>query len=473
MLIAQAASAPETIILEQILNTNSCYVGEALPLSVEWNIFPAIGRFMDVDIRVPAMETNKFKIYNSHKNADKPNARSLGIPLSGTRAIANLSTTTRNGTKYTVLKIKKIIVPQTAGTLIMDPARISCVMSSDTSRNFSARGKPAGSGNLYQYPLYFNNNFFDKDTKPSDKQLKSVSNKLILNVAPLPSDPPPLFTGITGKYKFSVSISANSVRQGDPLTLTMTVSSDGYLEHIKLPLLELQNGFTNGFRVINNRVMSSISDSSITFTQTVYPRHTGNNIFPPLSFCYFDPAVKKYVESISTEIPFAVKKAHLINGSIFGNQEDKQQLHKSSILLVTIIVLIIITAAITLKLRKTQPTVPKEIKVDHNRAFQQFCDKVKTLGMVNAGTAKEKYDLLNTALGEYICTHLPGYCPGAITVTDITQMLISKNCNAEIIKSAEKVFKIIDQSRFSPASPANYNKTLADAAEIIQKIHKL
>ena len=92
LLHAQTPAPPKTIILEQTLYTNSCYIGEALPLTVAWSVYPAIGRFKNVDIRLSVMETNLFRIYDSHKNADKPEADSLGIPLSGTRAIAKLST---------------------------------------------------------------------------------------------------------------------------------------------------------------------------------------------------------------------------------------------------------------------------------------------------------------------------------------------------------------------------------------------
>ncbi len=470
---AQTTSAPPIkIILEQHIDTNTCYVGEALPLTITWSIYPPIGIFKAVNIRLPVMETNIFRIYDSHKTVDKPNARSLGIPLNGTRAIANLGTTKHRGHKYTSLKIKKVIIPNASGTQTLASATIKCVMGNKNRSNNTTKGKPIGSGNLYQYPLYFNNNFFDLEVAPNDTHLQAVSKPSTINVLPLPPAPSPLFNGLVGQYTFLVSNTTNSIRQGDPLALNMTVTGNGYLEHLKLPPLELQPQFTNNFRITADRRLSSINGDRITFSQTIYPRNIGDQSIPQLALHYFDPITKKYAISKSKEIRFKVKKAHIIDGTVFGGQADNKKPHHY---LRWILLALIATVAILL-IRYKKPTKKAVtiVTADPNQAFQQFSKTITDLENIYFKNSREQYHALNSVLVIYLSSQLTNHRPGAITHSDLEQLLISKNATEATLKSARNLFEEIDRNRFSPATPSTTGSSaIYTAKELIQKIHKL
>ncbi len=467
-LYAQTSTPPSKIILEQHVGTNTCYVGEALPLTVTWSVYPPIGSFKAVDIRLPVMETNLFRIYDSYKTADKPNAQSLGIPLSGTRAIANLSTTKHNGYKYTTLKIKKIIIPIASGTQTLAPATITCARSNKNITN-TARN-PKGSGNLYQYPLYFNNNFFNLEIGPNDTHLQAISDRDTINVLPLPPAPPDLFNGLVGQYAFSVSITTNSIRQGDLLSLNMTVTGNGYLEHLKLPPLELQPGFTNSFRITADRRLSSINGNSISFSQTIYPRHIGDQALPQLAMHYFDPVTKKYTISESKEIKFTVKKANIIDGTIFGNQNSNE--NNRHYLIWILLALIAIVVTLLLMRRKPVKKTTTVITADPDKAFNLFSKNIADLEKGYFENPREQYHVLNSALGIYLSSLLTNHRPGAITLSSIEQLLISNNATEDTIKTARNLYKEIDRNRFSPVAPSTTNSSAISAAkELINKIH--
>jgi hypothetical protein len=471
---AQTSPQPDTIILEQSLSTNTCYIGEALPITLSWYVQPPIGKFKAVDIRLPVMETNLFKIYESHKEIDKPNSRSLGIPLTGTRAIANVRDIKYRNHNYTLLKIKKVIVPDFTGSQEIAPATITCAITAKDIPVVSRRRKPKSAGNLYQYPLYFDNNFFDLEIDKSDIQLKASSSKIAINVLPLPPSPSPLFNGLVGKYNFSTGISTNTIRQGDSLTLKLTVSGNGYLEHIKLPPLELHSGFTNNFRVASDRRLTSINGKQIVYSQKIYPRHTGKQTIPSLALHYFDPISKQYKESKSAEIEFTVKKTHIIDGSIFGLNSGiaKEEPNNHLILRITLAMILLFGGVFTM--RKLSKNRPIEVIVSPDKAYRQFQHNIEDIKTTKSANTRNQYNALNAAITEYLSTQLSGYQPGAITPTDIHKLLIRKNADVTLLNAATNLFKEIDKQRFSPAIPTIFpSKILPVATDFISKIENI
>lgn len=463
-LSAQTNKPNEKIILSQALETNRCYVGEAISVAVTWCIYPPIGLFKNVDIRLPAMESNLFKTYDSYKTADQPDSKSLGIPLSGTRAIANLTTVKLGDHDYTSLKIKKIVVPVSSGTQILNPATVSCVLNPSGKTSVTIRNTAQGSGNLYQYPLYFNNAFFDREIDSSDLKISTSSSSNILEVLPLPKNAPALFSGLVGEFQFSVSISTNSLRQGDPLVLLMNVTSYGYLAHVNIPPLELQSDLTQSFRVAADRRMQSIDNHSIVFSQTVYPVNAGKQEFPSLTLCFFNPTSRKYETSSSSQIPITVKNAQIIDGSALGIASDEVQT-KSSIWrwVIALAALTTLTRFIYMRYKKIERP-KKDRSKDLAAAYQQFQNTVALLNNTDFSNTRDQYSALNSALSSYIAVHLPDHRPGAITFSDISQLLHEQCADTSVINKARTLFNEMDICRFSPAAPTMDYKTTVNLA---------
>jgi hypothetical protein len=417
------------------------------------------------------MESDAFKVYDSHKKADAPDSSSLGIPISGTRAIAHLSTEKRSGHEYTTLSIKKIIVPVEPGSHSLQPAEITCSISKSAVKY--ARQSRKGTGNLYQYPLYFDNAFFNMETAPGDRDVSAASTETSIIARKLPRGAPELFNGLVGQYDLSVNLSTNSVRQGDPLTLSMEVSGEGYLSHVTMPPLELQGGLTNSFRVASDRRLRSIDGERIVFSQTVYALRPGDQPFPTLSLCYFNPDSGKYETVDSKPLPLSVTKANVIDGSIFGLDEEVAEERMDWQRWAAAVIALILLAAFRYRRYSRFEKKPIDRSADMAAAYKQFQDTVTLLKKTDFSSAGDQHQALNSALANVLSAHLVNHKPGAITFTDLDALLAETGAGSDARKKAEALFKEMDMCRFSPAGPTmDFDKALSYATEIIETLSR-
>jgi len=468
-----ADTLPETITLDMSPGTNVCYVGEAIPLTVTWSAAPPLGFFKAVDIRVPAMVNDAFKIYDSHKLSDQPNSKSLGVPLSGTRAIANLSRVKHGDIDYTALQIRKVIVPVVTGTHVLEPAHMTCLLKRTGTPDLSAQSKIQGVVNLYQYPLYFNNTFFDREVGRGDRKLSASSSNSTLRVLSLPSGEPELFGGLVGQYRFSVSVSTNSVRQGDPLILNLEVISRGYLSHVKLPPLELQKDVAAGFRIASDRRLRSIDDESIVFTQTVYPLKAGNQVFPSLSLCYFNPLSAEYETSDSEPVSLAVSRARIIDGAALG-LDLQDPVSKAWALPWIAVIVCLVVAGVALYFVITRREIPAKVEqVDLAFAYRQARNTLSLLKETDFANARDRHNALNSALTGFLAAHLVGHRAGAITFRDVERLLRRRDAGGDLMEKALALFREMDMCRFSPAVPTmEYAAAIDYALEFIEGLSK-
>ena len=137
------------------------------------------------------------------------------------------------------------------------------------------------------------------------RQYNLQSNSLTIKVKPLPTEgKPESFDGAVGRFDMAAKASPLKVSQGEPISVTLTVSGTGNLPSINVPSL---TGEASAWKLYppsrvdsrdNNRQrrdpMAPVSNSGrVTFTQVVVPLETESEI-PPFEFSFFDPDTQSY-----------------------------------------------------------------------------------------------------------------------------------------------------------------------------------
>lgn len=121
----------------------------------------------------------------------------------------------------------------------------------------------------------------------------------------------PGFTGAIGTFAAEApKLSTNTVRAGEPITLSVTVKGDGNLTRLIPPKLERTRdwqafpplGDSTGSLQIQLR-------GAATFTYTLIPLHDKVRATPAIPFSYFDPKRKAYVDATITPVPLTVLPA--------------------------------------------------------------------------------------------------------------------------------------------------------------------
>jgi hypothetical protein len=295
------------------LSKTSVYQGEPVLLTATWDSTYPFGAIKAVDLSFPVLNDRRFEILDLY-NPDKDKQKSAtGLPVQGTRVLATRKSFLVGETQHQSLSFAKILIPKTGGTLAIPPATLLCAAEDEADPKGRRRQRAA-----FQYPAYFDNTFFDQNVAgDSWSRIYVESAAPVLEVKPLPiAGRPSLFNGMVGEFGIEVTAEPSEVSVGEPVTLTITITSTGFAETIFFPSLRYQPMLVNRFEIPADRSLPVRSNKSKTYTQTIRPLSTDVDSIPPIQLAYFSPESNAYVSVKSSPIPLKVLPAEEIG--IFG-----------------------------------------------------------------------------------------------------------------------------------------------------------
>lgn len=174
--------------------------------------------------------------------------------------------TEAGGQKYLVSEIRTALFPANLGPLTIEPAT-----------------------------LVIPGTFLSPD-------IKLETNPVTLDVQPLPEGAPANFSGAVGQFNIQASLTPTETKVNEPVTLRIEIEGTGNIQTITEPELpELLN-----WRMFESQASTKIdkNDDVIsgirTFERLVVPGQSGEQIFPAISFSYYDPQAETY-RTINTE----------------------------------------------------------------------------------------------------------------------------------------------------------------------------
>lgn len=272
----------EVGFLEMLIPETSAYVGEIVPVQIR----VAIG------VRTPVQSLQ------------------TGVQIAGQGFTTMRMTEPRqsidtiNGRSYHVFIYKTALAAARTGKLEIGPAEMSPVVRvprPGAQNPFRQRGGP------FDDP-FFNNFFNDPAFAPSvSREVHLQSEKVTLEMKPLPPGAPPEFAGAVGNFSLKVEASPRKLKVGDPITVRATINGRGNFDRVNAPVLENEAGWhkyppSDSFKQDDDVGISGAK----TFEIVVSPKE-GKAELPPLVFTYFDPAKETYVTLKSDPIPLEVE----------------------------------------------------------------------------------------------------------------------------------------------------------------------
>ena len=124
-----------------------------------------------------------------------------------------------------------------------------------------------------------------------------ATDAIEVDIQPLPVDAqPPGYSGLVGRFDVRVEPSAESVKLGESVTLTIDVVGDGTLAGFTLPQLPADAGFRayDDAPVIKTKLLDGRFRSKLTVRRAVVPEAEGILTVPPVSFVVYDPGEGQY-----------------------------------------------------------------------------------------------------------------------------------------------------------------------------------
>ena len=213
----RAIELSERLHVELELPQGPIFVGQRVPISIEFWLESKLQENLHTyTLQVPLFDqTESFRFADGPTVVDTTEVRietargQLSLP--GTTSEA-----TRDGTKYLVVKVPRVLIPSRSGNFEIPKASI---VADEATR--------------------WQRDFFGGRRVTHVQKLRAVDVPRSIEVAAVPSaNRPESFAGAVGRgYSLEVSADRSVVQVGDPITLTFTLRGEGNLQSAGLPPL--------------------------------------------------------------------------------------------------------------------------------------------------------------------------------------------------------------------------------------------
>ncbi len=257
---AQGRIGKQDILLRAVVSRTSVYKNE--PLHVAFKLYT---RVPVVDVSVGSMPS-----FNGFWSQD----------LSSNSTTARQGRETFNGKVYeTHVVCEYLLYPQQAGTLTIDPMEMTALAQVvvQSRRNIDP--------------------FFGSGREVYNVPREVKSQRVTVQVKPLPAGAPASFSGAVGSFTMDAQLPEGRLAANSGATCTVKISGTGNLTFVQAPKLNLPGSFEQ-YNVKTTESINATGAGISGYRQFEYPfiaRAEGTYDVAPIEFSYFDPARMQYV----------------------------------------------------------------------------------------------------------------------------------------------------------------------------------
>ncbi len=187
---------------------------------------------------------------------------------------------TYNGRVYdTQVVYDYLLYPQQTGTLTIDPVQMTGMAQVVVQSRRNADPFFGGGHEVYNVPR------------------KVQSQRVTINVKPLPAAAPASFNGAVGNFTMESQLPSERIAANSGATFTVKISGTGNLTFVQAPKLSLPTSFEQ-YNVKTTESINAMTSGISGYRQFEYPfiaRAEGSFEIEPIEFTYFDPQRMQYV----------------------------------------------------------------------------------------------------------------------------------------------------------------------------------
>ena len=351
--------------------------------------------------------------------------------------------------------------------------------------------------------------------KPSNKKTRSrfddffgsydnvrknlISNTVVIDVKPLPSNKPYKYSGAVGKLKLAASVDNSNVKTNDAISLKVKISGSGNIKYINPLNIEFPTDFDVYDPKVNDNIKYSEKGAigSKTFEYLMIPRHAGEFTIPAFSFSYFDTETDQFITQKAGPFNISVSKSEgdttITVSSVFTKEDvrflgkdirfikkNKTQLKKINqflfgsreFYLAYIICIIIFIVVFMFRRKKIKENA--NVTLVKNKKANKFARKRlnKASSFMKQNEKESFYEELVKALWGFISDKL------SIPIADLSKdnartEMISKNVDEEYIDQILDIIDRCEYARYAPTTEETKMDVLyKDAIKVISKLQQ-
>ena len=335
--------------------------------------------------------------------------------------------------------------------------------------------------------------------EPFSSELHLPSEPIDVEVLPLPDEgKPPDYTGLVGSFSINAYLKETSAKQGEPLTLTVSISGKGNLHNIPEPAAPNLDGFELFEPETDDQFdyTANGGQGSRNFTYILIPKKAGGLSIGKFATNYFDPVKKEYLRIATKEIKLDVKAGEIpaaapaqmtrrevekLSSGIKYIKPDVTQLKEEGIPYYTRPVFYIYPAVVTAALLFFQFYMKRRrrLAADSRQMRNINAKRVAEKRFKRAGQLMEEgsQDLFFGEMAQGLRQFLADKCDleeAGLTTEEISEILSNVNGSAGLDKRFATLLDECNMARFAPGKrdKREMQKLLKEAFTIVEELEK-
>lgn len=155
------------------------------------------------------------------------------------------------------------------------------------------------------YPTAFRRGIFGSEAARSRKETARAEATVVEVKGPPDQGRPADYRAAIGQYNISAEAAPTRVEEGRPLTLTLSIRGSP-LEGVAGPDLSKQAELASRFDFAADELAGDVEGRAKVFRRAIFPKQSGEQTVPPISWSYFDPLIERYNTLTTEPIPIVV-----------------------------------------------------------------------------------------------------------------------------------------------------------------------
>ena len=323
------------------------------------------------------------------------------------------------------------------------------------------------------------------------KRLEGISNKLEIEVLPLPEGAPDYFKGLVGDVELMYDISKTNVNVGEAIDLDITIKGIGNFEQIREPTLELPEGFFVHDPEIftDTKATPKGIQGEIRYKFAIIPEQAGEFDVQPYALAFFNFNTDKY-ELVGTDrMTITVNPGNEDYGKVYKNRVEKsspeqtslsgiweehnlvkeeKQLFGGFLHLAGIGTPLILLLGFMLYQRSKANLSEESVLKGKQKSAAVFALKeLKQIDHSNTNAPQQ----IKSSLEEFLMIKL-SLSRAEITKASIREKLSNKNVSSDIVSAIVSVWEKLELAAYSPMGIGDLNSMNTETQELINQLNK-
>ena len=377
---------------------------------------------------------------------------------------------TVNGKEYTYYILnKKLLFPQHAGKLTINPLVLDIVIRKPVIRNY-------GFMRVQEYQM---------------EKIRVAARKRVLEVKELPQDQKPAdFSGAVGNFSFKVSINTSQVKVGEPVNISVIAKGKGNFKLFDLPKLKVPDGLELYDPKHVEQLQTTYSGNSgiVRDDYIVVPNSPGKFIIPGVRFVYFDPKNNNYeVRATDDIVLFVTGEGNYTNNITKNNTNNisgkdfrfiktetkfaspvKNDFFGSKTFEILLIIPFVL-AFLMFGYHKYQSNKVYDADAEKRKKSKSLAQKFLKDAKKSMEDKERFYSNLEKAFHNFLKANLK-IDTSEMSRENIKQMLQQKNVSDDKISELYNILNKCDMARYTPASASKIEEDYAEAAKVMGKL---